>query len=378
MNVEEYEMKELYMGMLLVGGALHQGLLQAFDPKSVEQMKTENMVAFKKSLEGQISSVKMTKYLVYGGLAFGACEGVRRLFFTSDNASVTKKEHDDLQKRVDLLTGDLQNRVTLLEGANPPGEVQTNLMVAEACIKFVGAKLGEWVPSIVKMYAYSQAASIMWRHLPQVDKYIGFNPTINWCMYNGTGFVDSIGEFMNWCRAIGLEPGKHFDQENPEAPLKNLNMKSYAVACHSLVASMEQVLGYMDFVRNRLDPKCEKYEVLKTRSENAMGTIAQQTQELVEMVNGFLREEAITLEVFDAMMQFWQVKMFLIVEQLEAFEPVTIAAGFIERDGKGRFNEIKRFIAPQFAAMKPKAEPTTGLFEGIATDALSEVAQAVL
>ena len=70
----------------------------------------------------------------------------------------------------------------------------------------------------------------------------------------------------------------------------------------------------------------------------------------------------------------YHLKTFLILDHLEDFEPVTLAVGFAERDGKGKFNAFKEFIAPQIPR-KPEADPTTGPLEETATEVVSQIAQ---
>lgn len=371
-------MKKLLVGTLVMAGALCHAMEHAeFNIYAVPQLNPEKMIEFKKSLGRQMSSVNTTKLLVYGALAAGAVAGTYRYFFSTDNSPVLQKDHNDLLKRVhDLETerDGLKGRVSALETANPAAKTEWMPWLTQHA-RSAGRTVGEWIPTIAKMWAYSQIANIIWRQVPTVDGYMALNPTINWCMLTGTPFIDSVGGFITWYQALHLEPGKHFDPENLEAPMKNLDKKGFAICCRTFVSSMEQVLGYMDFVKERLNPKVENYLVLKARCEVSIEGIAEQMSELIEMMNAFLQEDEVSLQVLEGMMQFWQAKVFLIISQLENFEPVTIAAGFKERDGKGRFNDVKRFILPQLDRMKPEAEPTVGPMEEIATDVVSQVAQ---
>ena len=363
--------------MLLGAGAFCSASQQEeFNLLAVPQLKSENVVAFKESLASQMSRVRMTKYLVYGALAFGTFEMIRRSFFSEDTSPVTQKDHAELAKKV----GDVEKfkgRIDALErNAHIPG-IQTQwLPWITDKVTSAGQKVGEWLPSIVKAYLYSQAGSVVLRHVPQIDGYIALNPTINWCMLSGTPFIDAIGSFMGWFQALQLEPGKYLDPHNPDAPLKNLDKRSLAISCHDLVSAMEQVLGYMDYVTESLNPKDEKYLIQKSRAEICRETIATEMKAFIVMMNAFLQEESITAEIFDGMMSFWHAKMFLIVQQLENFEPVTIAAGFKERDGKGNFNLIKKYLLPNLER-KPEPAPTVGPLQQLGGDIIGQVAQTV-
>ena len=134
----------------------------------IPQLKSENMLSFKKSLANQMSSVKATKYLVYGALIAGGVEMIRRNFFASSAANpVTTKEHSDLLKRVGELEQErdtLKGRVDGLEAGRVIPPAQWLPWIKAKTVAF-GKKVNEWVPnwvsSIAKMYLLSQATSIV-------------------------------------------------------------------------------------------------------------------------------------------------------------------------------------------------------------------------
>ena len=119
---------------------------------------------------------------------------------------------------------------------------------------------------------------------------MGLNPTINWCMFTGTPFLDSVQGFMNWYHVFQVEPEKYFDAEHPEEPIKNLNKKSFALCGHTFVSAMEQVLGYMNYVTEQLKPTDKNYLVLKARAEVCMEAIDAEMKEIIPMMNAFLQE----------------------------------------------------------------------------------------
>ena len=373
-------MKKLVLCLMIAAGAFCRA--SEFQLFVVPQLNPENMVSFKKSLASHIGSVRTTKYLVYGAMAVGACEIVRRFFASHAQDAVTVKDHSELLHRVDELErerGPLERRVHGLEkGKQVPSTDWIPWMKGRA--QAFGRKVDEWVPSwisnIAKMYAISQATSIVWRKIPQVDGYIGFNPTINWCMFNGTSLMDGLGGFKNWQQAMIMQPGKHFN-EDPELPVMNLNKKSFALCSHALVSSMEQVLGYMGYVTEKLKPDDKNYLLLKARSEVCMEAISAEMVELIELMNLFLGSETVNAHELGYLLEAWHLKVILILDHLEDFEAVTLAVGFAERDGTGgRFNEIRSFIAPQIPG-KPEPQRTVGPLEEAVTDTVAEVAEKV-
>ncbi len=375
-------MKKLVLCMLLAVGAFcSASQKEEFQLMIVPDLKAENMLSFKKSLTSQMNSVKTTKYLVYGALAVGGIEMVRRTFFASSDANmVQQKDHVALLRKVDDLEkerDDLKSRVGDLETGRVVPATQWIHWFKDKTKAF-GRTVDEWVPSwmsgIVKMYLLSQATSIVWRKVPQIDSYMGLNPTINWCMFSGTSFLEGLGGFKNWYQALIMQPDKHFN-EDAQAPVRNLNKKSFAVCCHSLVGAMEEVLGYMSYVTDKLIPTDKNYLVLKARSEVCMESIDAEMKELIGIMNAFLSEESVDAQILGYLMEMWHLKIILILDHLEDFEPVTLATGFKERDGKGgRFNEIKAFINPQIPG-KPEPTATTGPLEEAATEAIEEVAE---
>ncbi len=369
--------------MLVAGAFCRASQHEEFQLLVVPQLKTDNMMRYKKSLANQMGSVTITKYLVYGAMAVGACEMLRRFFTPIDRDAITMKDHAELADRVRILEEErkkMSARVHKLEGDKVAPSAHWIPWIKNKAQAF-GRKVDEWVPSwmsgVAKMYLLSQATSIVWGKIPQIDRYMGLNPTINWCMFSGTpSFIDALGGFISWYQALHLEPDKHFNPEDQEAALTNINKKSFAVHGHALVTSMEQVLGYMSYVTERLKPTANNYLLLKARSEVCMEAINSDMKELIEMMNAFLLEDPINQQILDIMMNYWHLKVILILDHLENFEPVTLAAGFAERDGRGRFNDIKQFIAPA-VRQKPAPEPTKGPLEEMAGDVFSQVVQTI-
>ncbi len=341
-----------------------------------------------------MSSVKTTRYLVYGALAIGGFELMRRCFISGENDPVKLTDHGALLRRVGHLENErdgIKTRVDRLDGGS---QTATHWIPwikdkVTAFRKNANYFIPGWIASGVMTFFLVPAAfsyvknkfpqiedyiSYIGNKIPQVDAYTGLNPTINWCMFTGTPFLESLGAFIGWYE--GLELDKQFDAENPEAPLMNLNKKDYAGCCRSLVSAMEKVLGYMSYVTEQLKPTDKKYLILKASSEVSMDAITAEMKELVAMMNVFLTEEFIDAQMLDNMMTFWNLKMILILDSLEDFEHVTLAAGYTERDGKGRFNFIKKAIAPKLPR-KPEAAPTTGPLEDVASEIFSQVAQTV-
>jgi hypothetical protein len=101
-------------------------------------------------------------------------------------------------------------------------------------------------------------------------------------------------------------------------------------------------------------------------------------RELIDMMNAFLAEDPLTEEILDSMMNFWHIKVLSIVDQLENFESVTLAAGFQDRNGHSSFNDIKRFLNPRAVQLKPEMAPQSGPLEAVGTEMLSQVAQYVM
>lgn len=371
-------MKKIVLSAVLaLGVSCRASQPVGFDLFTIPQLNETKVTAFKDSLASKMKRVQAAKLLSYGAFAYGSFELVRRTFFSNDAGAVTQKDHNDLAKQVKALEtqkNDLNRRVILLEG-NHPAVAQGWMSWGAGRVKSMWKTTSDNVPDIFKSlvsgYMISYAASALFTHLPHVDSYLGFNPTVNWCMFNGTLFVESISDFLNWYQAFQAEPGKYFDPQNPEAPLRNLNLKSFAICSHTFVSSIEQVLGYMAYVTAALDTKDPNYLVLKARSEVCMETISLEATELIEMIKAFLREEQKSYGVLDGMLRYWQVKMLKIVDQFENFEPVALAAGFNEREGRGRFSVLKKFIVPQIDSSKPEPAHQPGPLEEVTNDIIS-------
>jgi hypothetical protein len=376
---KDKSMKRIVLSAVLAFGVSSKASQPSgFDLFTIPQMKEEKIAAFKNSLSAQVRIVQATKLLTYGALAYGSFEFLRRTFFAQDSSRVTQAAHRYLATQVKTLednTFSIATRVSILEGRNlgvgPQDWMSWCIGRAKSMWRSTSNSVPDVFKSIASMYIYSQVANTMFSRLPSVDSYLGFNPTMNWCMFNGSTFVEAIGDFLNWYQAFQAEPGKYFDPQNPEAPLKNLNMKSFALCSHNFVSSMEQLLGYMTYVTSVLDTKDPNYPLLKARSEVCMETISLEATELIEMIRAFLKEEQKGYDILDGMLRYWQVKMLKIVGQFENFEPVAVAAGFKEREGRGQFNVIKKFIVPHIDSSKPEPLHQVGPLEEATSDILS-------
>lgn len=374
-------MKKILLGAFIAAGALCRASEMSENQLFViPHLEIKNSLAFHKSLEARVNRVKYTKYAVIGAMALGACEVARRYFFATDTGEVSQKEVRELQDKVGQLEtnrDDLIKRVGDLEKGVVNPAIATDWMPwLVDKTKSAGQKVSGWVPNIVKMWAYSQGASMVFHQLPSFDRYIGFAPTIGWCMHTGTPFIDSLGDFFNWYNELRLD--QRTDSQDSQATPMKINKKGFAVCCHRFTSAVEKVLGYMSFATESLNQKDQNYFILKARSELCTESITAHMKELIDMMNAFLLEEPVTEEILDGMMNFWHIKVLLIVDQLESFEPVTLDAGFQERSGHSSFNDIKRFLNPRAAQLKPERAPEVGPVEAIGTEMLSQVAQYVM
>jgi hypothetical protein len=346
----------------------------------IPQLELKNSLSFHKSLEARMSRVKYTRYAVYGAMALGACDLARRYFSPTYPSNVSKEEFEELETKVTELA---KNGDTLKAQVSGLEALKANPAIATDWIpwliyktKSAGQKLSDWVPNIVKMWAYSQGASIVFHQLPTFDRYIGFVPTFEWCMYKGTPFIESLGAFFNWYNELRLDQSVGF--EDSAAMAKKINKKGFALCCHSFTSAVEKLLGYMNFATESLNKKDQNYFILKGRSELCTESIALHMRELIDMMNAFLAEDPLTEEILDSMMNFWHIKVLSIVDQLENFESVTLAAGFQDRNGHSSFNDIKRFLNPRAVQLKPEMAPQSGPLEAVGTEMLSQVAQYVM
>ena len=305
---EGIDMKKILLCMMLFAGAFCNASQNEEDytPLIVPQLNAQKSVSFKKSLANQMRSVKTTKYLVYGALALGGFELIRRYITSRVNDEVRPSEHSELAARVRRLEEGrrkLDGRVEKLEGPKPAASTHWIPWIkdkAQAFGRKVDSFMPSWLSGFAKLYLLSEVTSLVWRKIPQIDDYMGLNPTMNWCVFGGTGFRDSFDGYIDWY--LG-----HFDPENAGVlRSETINKKGLTMCGQALVSSMDQVLGYMSYVTEQLKPSDKNYQLLKVQAEVCMEAVEADMKEFIGMMNEFLTEEAEGEAFLDAILQSWR------------------------------------------------------------------------